>query len=87
NIGCLSPPEVLALVDSALRITCLGGLKHDKTNNVVSLQSKVDSKRALPWALVLASYFKRAGNEPKIMQQNGKGSQLVHLRLAKPVVS
>jgi hypothetical protein len=46
----------------------------------------VDGKHVLPWALVLASYFKRVGNEPKIMQQ-GKGTQLVRLRLARPVVS
>ncbi|HEX2614896.1 MAG TPA: helix-turn-helix domain-containing protein [Nitrososphaera sp.] len=78
--------EVMGLVDSALKISCLGSLKHDRNNNIVSLQSKVDSKHVLPWALVLASYFKRAGNEPRIMQQSRQaGAQLVHLRLAKPI--
>jgi len=76
--------EVMDLIDAALKISCLGGLKHDKSNNIVSLQSKVESKHILPWALVLGSYFKRAGNEPHIMQQ-GKSAQLVHLRLSKPV--
>jgi hypothetical protein len=58
----------------------------------VSLQSKLDNKQILPWALVLASYFKSAGNEPRIMQQQqqqqqqGKSMQLMHLRLSKPVV-
>jgi sugar-specific transcriptional regulator TrmB len=86
KISGMSATEVMDLVNLALKISCLGGLKHDRSNNIVSLQSKVDSKHVLPWALVLASYFKRVGNEPKIMQQ-GKGTQLVHLRLARPVVS
>jgi hypothetical protein len=56
---------------------------------MVSLQSKLDSKQVLPWALVLASYFKSTGNEPRIMQQQqqqGKSIQLMHLRLSKPLV-
>lgn len=86
KISGMSATEVMDLVNLALKISCLGGLKHDRSNNIVSLQSKVDSKHVLPWALVLASYFKRVGNEPKIMQQS-KSTQLVHLRLASPVVS
>lgn len=86
KISGMSATEVMDLVNLALKISCLGGLKHDRSNNIVSLQSKVDSKHVLPWALVLASYFKRVGNEPKIMQQS-KSTQLVHLRLARPVVS
>jgi hypothetical protein len=58
---------------------------------MVSLQSKLDSKQVLPWALVLASYFKSTGNEPRIMQQQqqqqqGKSMQLMHLWLSKPLV-
>ena len=89
NISGMSPSEMMNLVDSALKISCLGGLKHDRNNNMVSLQSKVNSKQVLPWALVLASYFKSTGNEPRIMQQQeqqGKTMQLMHLWLSKPVV-
>ena len=89
NISGMSPSEMMNLVDSALKISCLGGLKHDRNNNMVSLQSKVNSKQVLPWALVLASYFKSTGNEPRIMQQQeqqGKSMQLIHLWLSKPVV-
>jgi hypothetical protein len=85
KISSMSPQEVIGLVDSALRITCLGGLKHDRTNNILSLQSKMDRKHPLPWALILASYFKHAGNDPRIMQPEGKGAQLVHLRLATSI--
>ncbi len=85
RLGNMSSSEVMDIIDSALRINCLGGLRHDRTNNIVSLLSKIDGKQVLPWALVLASYFKRAGNEPKLMQQSSKGSQLVQLRLTKPV--
>ena len=58
KITGMSANEIMDLVDSALKISCLGGLKHDRNKNVVSLQSKLDSKQILPWALVLASYFK-----------------------------
>jgi sugar-specific transcriptional regulator TrmB len=84
KISDMSAVEVMDLIDSALKISCLGGLKHDRNNNIVSLQSKVDGKHVLPWALVLGSYFRRAGNEPRIMQQ-GKSARLVHLRLTRPV--
>ena len=84
KISEMGAAEVMDLVDSALKINCLGGLKHDKSNNIVSLQSKVEGKHVLPWALVLGSYFQRTGNEPHIMLQ-GKNTQLVHLRLARPV--
>jgi HTH-type transcriptional regulator, sugar sensing transcriptional regulator len=90
NISGMSASEIMDLIDSALKISCLGGLKHDRSNNMVSLQSKLDSKQVLPWALVLASYFKSTGNEPRIMQQQqqqqGKNMQLMHLRLSKPLV-
>ena len=95
KISGMSASEMMDLVDSALKISCLGGLKHDRNNNIVSLQSKLDNKQILPWALVLASYFKFTGNEPRIMQQQqqqqqqqeqGKSVQLMHLWLSKPVV-
>ena len=89
NISGMSPSEMMDLIDSALKISCMGGLKHDRNNNMVSLQSKLDSKQVLPWALVLASYFKSTGNEARIMQQQqqqGKTMQLMHLWLSKPVV-
>ena len=91
NISGMSPTEMMDLIDSALKISCMGGLKIDRNNNMVSLQSKLDSKQVLPWALVLASYFKSTGNEARIMQQQqqqqqGKTMQLMHLWLSKPVI-
>src|ERR671917_1620331 len=88
KISGMSASEMMDLIDSALKISCLGGLKHDRNNNIVSLQSKVDTKHILPWALVLASYFKLTGNEARIMQQQqkqGKDVQLMHLWLSKPI--
>jgi sugar-specific transcriptional regulator TrmB len=92
KISGMSASEMMDLVDSALKISCLGGLKHDRNNNIVSLQSKLGNKQILPWALVLASYFKFTGNEPRIMQQQqqqqeqDKSVQLMHLWLSKPLV-
>ncbi len=86
KLGSMSAPQVLDLIDAALRVSCLGGLRYDRTNNIVSLHSIVGSKQALPWALVLASYFRKSGSEARIMQQGGgKNPQLVHLKLAKPL--
>ena len=90
NISGMSASEMMDLIDSALKISCMGGLKHDRNNNMVSVQSKLDSKQILPWVLVLASYFKSTGNEPRIMQQQqqqeGKNLQVMHLWLSKPLV-
>jgi sugar-specific transcriptional regulator TrmB len=90
KISHMTTNEMMDLVDSALKISCLGGLKHDRSNNMVSLQSKLDNKQILPWALILASYFKLTGNEPRLMQmqqqERCKGTQLMHLRLSKPLV-
>ncbi|HEX2169977.1 MAG TPA: helix-turn-helix domain-containing protein [Nitrososphaera sp.] len=90
KISVMSSNEMMDLVDSALKISCLGGLKLDRNNNIVSLQSKLDTKQILPWALVLASYFKQTGNEARIIQQQqqqqqGKNMQLLHLWLSKPL--
>jgi len=90
KISNMATNEMMDLVDSALKISCLGGLKHDRSNNMVSLQSRLDNKQILPWALILASYFKLTGNEPRIMQiqqqEKGKSTQLMHLRLSKPLI-
>jgi sugar-specific transcriptional regulator TrmB len=89
KIQGMSANEMMDLVDSALKISCLGGLKLDRNSNIVSLQSKLDTKQILPWALVLASYFKHIGNEARIIQQQqpqqGKNMQLLHLWLSKPL--
>jgi sugar-specific transcriptional regulator TrmB len=83
DISCMDTGQILDVVDSALKISCSGGLKHDRNNNVISLQSSADSRNVLPLALILACYFKRVGNEPKLMQNSGQGFQTVHLKLAR----
>ncbi|HJU33581.1 MAG TPA: helix-turn-helix domain-containing protein [Nitrososphaera sp.] len=88
KISRMNSSEIMELIDSALKISCLGSLKHDRNNNIVTLQSKLERKQVLPWALVLASYFKLAGNEARIMQQQhqqGKNTQLMQIWLSKPL--
>lgn len=84
KLAGLHTSEMLELVDYALKISCSGGLKHDKSNNILSLQARAEGSHVLPWAVVLASYFRKAGNEPKIMQSKSS-PQLVHLRLSSPI--
>jgi sugar-specific transcriptional regulator TrmB len=84
KLAGLGSSEMLELVDSALKISCAGGLKHDRSNNILSIHAKAEGKYVLPWAVVLASYFRKAGNDAKIMQSKSS-PQLVHLRLAAPI--
>lgn len=84
KLSGFGPSEMLELVDSALKMSCAGGLKHDRSNNILSLHARADGKHILPWAVVLASYFRKVGNEPKIMQSKSS-PQLVHLRLSSPI--
>ena len=79
--------ELFNIIDSALKISYSGNLKHDKTNNVISIHSRSDGKSVLPWALLLASYFKHIGNESKIMQNSKQitSTESIHLKLLKPI--
>jgi HTH-type transcriptional regulator, sugar sensing transcriptional regulator len=79
--------ELFNIIDSALKIGYSGNLKHDKTNNVISIHSKTDSKSVLPWALLLTSYFERIGYESKIMQNSKQitSNETIHLKLSKPI--
>ena len=79
--------ELFNIIDSALKISYSGNLKHDKTNNVISIHSRSDGKSVLPWALLLTSYFKHIGNESKIMQNSKQltSTESIHLKLLKPI--
>jgi HTH-type transcriptional regulator, sugar sensing transcriptional regulator len=79
--------ELFNIIDSALKIGYSGNLKHDKTNNVISIHSKTDRKSVLPWALLLTSYFERIGYESKIMQNCKQitSNETIHLKLSKPI--
>jgi HTH-type transcriptional regulator, sugar sensing transcriptional regulator len=79
--------KILNIIDSALRMTYSGGLKYDKSNNIISIQSKIDNKPVLPWAFLLTSYFNHIGNESKIMQNSKQGpnSEIVHIKLSMPI--
>ena len=79
--------ELFNIIDSALKIGYSGNLKHDKTNNVVSIYSKINSKPILPWALLLDSYFKHVGYESKIMQNSKQisSTETIHLKLSQSI--
>lgn len=84
RLADMKAAEMLDVADSVLKITCLGGLKYDKSNNIVSLQSKTDGRNALLCAFVLLSYFRLTGNEARIIQ-NKQSLQTVHLKLSRPI--
>jgi sugar-specific transcriptional regulator TrmB len=79
--------KILNIIDSALGMTYSGGLKYGKSNNIISIQSKIDNKPVLPWAFLLTSYFNHIGNESKIMQNSKQSpnSEIVHIKLSKPI--
>lgn len=79
--------KILNIIDSALRMTYSGSLKHDKSNNIISIQSKIDRKPVFPWAILLTSYFDHIGNESRIMQNSERDSnaEIIHIKLSKPI--
>jgi hypothetical protein len=87
KVHTINAAEIFGIIDSALKMIYSGSLKHDRNNNLVSIQSKVDSRPVLPWAFLLALYLKHIGNESKIIQgsKHGSSSEVVHIKLAKPI--
>ena len=78
---------ILNIIDIALRMHYSGCLKHDKSNNIIVIQSKIENKHVLPLAVLLASYFKYIGNESKIMQNFKQASaEIIHIKLSKPII-
>ena len=45
--------ELFNIIDSALKISYSGNLKHDKTNNVISIHSRSDGKSVLSRSIVV----------------------------------
>jgi sugar-specific transcriptional regulator TrmB len=84
-ISSMKTEELLSAIDSALKLTCLGGLKHDRNSNTLSIHSRFEGKNLIPWALLVSCYFKRQGNEAKIMQ-HGENAQVIHLKLARSAI-
>ncbi|MFL6343630.1 MAG: TrmB family transcriptional regulator [Nitrososphaeraceae archaeon] len=78
---------ILNIIDIALRMHYSGYLKHDKSNNIIVIQSKIENKHVLPLAVLLTSYFKYIGNESKIMQNfKQAGAEIIHIKLSKPII-
>jgi HTH-type transcriptional regulator, sugar sensing transcriptional regulator len=78
---------ILNIIDIALRMHYSGCLKHDKSNNIIVIQSKIENKHVLPLAVLLTSYFKYIGNESKIMQNfKQAGAEIIHIKLSKPII-
>jgi sugar-specific transcriptional regulator TrmB len=78
---------ILNIIDIALRMHYSGYLKHDKSNNIIVIQSKIENKHVLPLAVLLTSYFKYIGNESKIMQNfKQESAEIIHIKLSKPII-
>jgi HTH-type transcriptional regulator, sugar sensing transcriptional regulator len=79
--------EMLTVIDCALHISCSGDLTHDKINNILSIRSKVGTESVSRWVLLLASYLKHVGNDPKIIRdfKNNGIEDTIHIKLSKPI--
>ena len=77
--------EMLTIVDCALHISCSGDLIHDKINNILSIRSKVGSESVSRWVVLLVSYLRHNGNEPKIIRnfKNNGSENCIHIKLSK----
>jgi sugar-specific transcriptional regulator TrmB len=77
--------EMLTIVDCALHISCSGDLIHDKNNNILNIRSKLGREFVSRWVVLLVSYLRHNGNEPKIIRNfknNGSGN-CIHIKLSK----
>ena len=88
KISNIDVHKMLNIIDLALRMSHSGSLKHDKTNNIIIIQSRIDSKPVLPWVILLISYFRQIGNETKMMQNSKQGSsaEIIHIKLSQPIL-
>lgn len=79
--------EMLTVIDCALRISCSGDITHDKINNILSIRSKVSTELVSRLVLLLASYLKHVGNDPKIIRdfKNNGIEDTIHIKLSKPI--
>jgi sugar-specific transcriptional regulator TrmB len=79
--------EMLTVIDCALHISCSGDLTHDKINNILSIRSKGGTESVSRWVLLLASYLKHVGNDPKIIRdfKNNGIEDTIHIKLSKPI--
>lgn len=77
--------EMLTIVDCALHISCSGDLIHDKNNNILSIRSKVGNEFVSRWVVLLVSYLRHNGNEPKIIRnfKNNGSENCIHIKLSK----
>jgi sugar-specific transcriptional regulator TrmB len=79
--------EVLTVFDCALHMSCSGDLTHDRINNILSIRSKVGSEFVSRWVLLLVSYLKHIGNEPKTIRnfKHNGAENSIHIKLSKPI--
>ena len=77
--------EMLSIIDCALHISCSGDLTHDKINNILSIRSKVGSEFVSRWLLLLVSYLKHIGSDPKIIRnfKNNGAENSIQIKLSK----
>ena len=77
--------EMLSIIDCALHISCSGDLTHDKINNILSIRSKVGSEFVSRWLLILVSYLKHIGSDPKIIRnfKNNGAENSIQIKLSK----
>jgi HTH-type transcriptional regulator, sugar sensing transcriptional regulator len=77
--------EMLTIVDCALHISCSGDLIHDKNNNILNIRSKVGSEFVFCWVVLLVSYLRHKGNDPKIIRnfKNDGSENCIQIKLSK----
>ena len=77
--------EMLTIVDCALHISCSGDLIHDKNNNILNIRSKLGREFVSRWVVLLVSYLRHNGNEPKIIRnfKNNGSEYCIHIKLSK----
>ncbi len=78
DLNAKSITEIQELIGSAIEITCFGELDIDERNNNITINSKLNSGHALPWASILDGYLQEKGYKTKLIYQpNSKGEKIL----------
>jgi len=82
NLKRLDFEELVKIIDGGLQITCAGQIQQIEDDNHIVIESKMNSGRSLPWAMILDRYLNLKGHKTRLMYQNhSRNGEKVHIKI------
>ena len=71
--------DVIEMMDAVMQITCSGHVNFEATTKNITIESKLNSGHALPWASILDGCLQKQGCKTRTIYQNnaGKGEKVL----------